>query len=229
MKTAALVMILLATHALADERPLPEEPPAPTPPLVEDTLHIVDAPPSHRLTGVPVSTTNVATAHVATTKVAMTPSTPHLVAASTDEKPARSLGGTGEFAFGFGQWRGGGDSINGWAPNFGVGGFVSPHIALSFRVAGVAVVDGAVGWVGVMGPHAQLWLGDQVWTGFGFGVALAGACGPGFCGGAQSTGIDARFGFAFKPRGQAAANLAVELTTFEGFQTLSFLLGYQSF
>ena len=229
MKTAPLVVILLATSALADdERPLPEEPPTPTPPpAVEDPPQIIpsDAPPSQRLTGAPVFAPAIARN---ATQVAMA-ATPHVVAQPPGEPQTRSLGGTGEFGIGFGQWRASHDSITGFAPNFGVGSFVGEHVALSFRVAGVAVADNVYGWIGVMGPHAQLWVSKQAWMGMGFGLALGGACGGGGCGAERTTGVDVRFGFAMKPRGESSANLSVELTTFERITTLSFLLGYQSF
>jgi hypothetical protein len=53
--------------------------------------------------------------------------------------------------------------------NVGAGMFVAPHVALSLRLSGVTLLDGALFYLGMVGPHAQLFVADEVFIGAGVG------------------------------------------------------------
>jgi hypothetical protein len=121
--------------------------------------------------------------------------------------------------------------------NFGFGKFVTPEVAVSLRVSGLTLIyDGIVGYVGMIGPHAQLWLSPQAWIGAGLGVGFVGACATGGNGGGCDGTtfwpvFDVRAGVGDLSKG--GANLSVEVESASiGGQTLtavSFLVGYQAF
>lgn len=124
--------------------------------------------------------------------------------------------------------------------NLGVGGFVTRNLAISARLAGGTLFSGdTIGYVGLLAPHAQYWLGDHVWLGGGAGLGfiVLSASGDDALGLAGS-GMDLRFGYSLGARGNSL-NLSVEATSFsEGVSfaapfndraltVLSFLVGYQ--
>lgn len=125
--------------------------------------------------------------------------------------------------------------------DLGVGGFVSPRLALTARLAGGTIIESdVVAYVGVLGPNAQYWLDDHIWLGGGLGLGfmLASAGGDDSAAVAGS-GVDLRAGYSFGQRGNSW-NVSVEATSFsEGMSfampfddraltVLSFLVGYQT-
>jgi hypothetical protein len=168
-------------------------------------------------------------------------SPPGLVAVAAP--PPRRLGLTIEGAVGLGLATAGGDggSLYGLGgPALGFGGFVTPTVALSVRLSGALVSGGSgggYGYIGVLGPSAQVWFNEHVWLGGGLGLAVLAACDDG-CGTATGIGLDARLGYAFKPRGESGGNVSLE-TTYSSFgesdgpdtglETVSLMIGFQSF
>lgn len=158
---------------------------------------------------------------------------PQVETASTHEK--RGL--TGEVSVGLAMFSSGGQTevVHGIAGlNFGVGGFVSPRIALSLRVAGATILDQAFLYVGVIGPNVQAWLAPQLWVGGGIGLGGYTGCGGGNCDAVKALGYDLRLGYSFAPDGNGV-NASVETTSIDwGYgdgrlNTLGLLLGYQGF
>jgi hypothetical protein len=157
------------------------------------------------------------------------------VQADTTDPEAR--GSTSEVSIGLGMLTGGFSSKTTLAGlNLGVGGFVSHDVALSLRLSGVTLMEGGFAYVGVIGPHAQLWFAPQAYVGFGLGVGFVVACGGGggSCDGVKTSGFELRLGYAFDKTGRGG-NASVEVNSLDGLfgsqslETVSFLLGYQSF
>lgn len=145
-------------------------------------------------------------------------------------------GMTGEIAIGLGMVSAGGESelIHGIAGiNLGVGGFVSPRVALSLRMAGTTVMEDAMVYVGVLGPHVQGWISPQFFIGGGLGVGFFAGCDGGRCESDTATGYDFRLGYAFAPDGHGA-HAALEVSSIDAgygynINIIGFTLGYQGF
>lgn len=128
--------------------------------------------------------------------------------------------------------------------DLGIGGFVSPRVAIGARIAGGTIyADGVVAFVGVGGPHVQVWLDDHIWVGGGGGFGFVGAIGsrdtgPGIAG-VLGSGLDFRAGYSFGGHGNSA-NLSIEACSLSdglsfaapfsdnAVTVLSFMIGYQS-
>jgi hypothetical protein len=158
--------------------------------------------------------------------------------AAAAEAPDRAReGATSEMAAGLGVIAGGGSSetsVGGLS--LGFGGFLTPRVALTGRVAGATYIgDGGVVYVGFAGPSAQVWVADRVWVGGGVGIGLVAGCvATGGCDSAQKSGLDLRAGLDLtQPENPRAFNISFEATAYDPFaavslQTYSFLLGFQS-
>jgi hypothetical protein len=114
--------------------------------------------------------------------------------------------------------------------NVGLGGFLTPNVAMTVRVSGVTWLDSALVYFGVIGPNVQAWFG-RGFVGGGIGVGFFAGCGSGSCDSTTTTGFDLRAGYRFGENG----TVSVETQSIHGFfsqdslQTVSFLIGYQSF
>ncbi len=119
--------------------------------------------------------------------------------------------------------------------DLGVGRFVSHNVALSLRIAGVTGLDNGLSYLGVLGPHAQLWLEPQGWIGAGIGVGFAIGCGGGVgCNAATtSTSFDVRAGYAFSSTPGGGGNVSIRRRGVSAgsvsITAISFLLGCQAF
>jgi hypothetical protein len=98
----------------------------------------------------------------------------------------------------------------------GLGGWLNPSAALSFRVAGTTFhpSDGVQFTSGFVGPSLQYWTSDHVWLGGGVGLAFVSVRHDG--GGDQpdsdtGLGLDLRLGYTFSTASDHTFNLSVEL------------------
>jgi hypothetical protein len=101
----------------------------------------------------------------------------------------------------------------------GIGGWVSPQLAITARVANSLygedcnTDDTCTISSTVIGPHAQLWVNDQIFVGGGLGIALvrtyrSDTNSPTFED--EGLGLDLRAGFVFTPRSEGSLYLGVE-------------------
>jgi hypothetical protein len=158
--------------------------------------------------------------------------------AAAAEAPDRAReGATSEIAAGLGVIAGGGSSLTSVGGlSLGFGGFLTPRVALTARVAGATYIGGGgVVYVGFAGPSAQVWMADRAWVGGGVGLGLVAGCVQvGGCASVQKSGLDLRAGLDLtQPDTPRAFNISVEATVFDPFgaislQTYSLLLGSQS-
>ena len=144
----------------------------------------------------------------------------------------------GLFQDGLGDTSGGqSTTLVGLGIGLGVGGFVTPRLAITARVAGGFVASGSVAALVFIGPSAQWWMTPKVWL--GAGVGLAGGLALSDCGsncGITGIGFDARVGYAFSATARRTFNISIEATpayySQNGDSVLGFglavLLGYQS-
>ena len=105
--------------------------------------------------------------------------------------------------------------------NLGVGGWMSPRLALSLRVAGVTYTDSEgeldFRWTtGFLGPSAQYWLDDHFWLGGGVGAGVVALSveGPGFedSDSEVGLGLDLRAGYTFSTTSENTWNISFEMT-----------------
>jgi len=118
--------------------------------------------------------------------------------------------------------------------NVGVGGFVTPQIALSLRVAGVSDFENGFFYLGAIGPHAQLWLGPSAWLGAGVGIGFIAGCGNADCGKAAfGASFDFRGGVVLSQSATSSTSLGIELVSVPIYNvsitSLSLTLGAQAF
>jgi hypothetical protein len=116
----------------------------------------------------------------------------------------------------------------------GLGGWVSPRLAISARLAGVSYSDEcSVGSDDTctlnstfFGPSLQYWVNEQVWFGGGIGVSVArtfrnASDEDGVS--EEGLGLDLRAGYSFSAGGQSTFNISVEYTP--GFYTFETIIG----
>jgi hypothetical protein len=140
-------------------------------------------------------------------------------------------GSTGEISAGLGLITfTGRSSLKSVGVSLGAGGFVSPNVALTARIAGTVIVEDGFGFAGFLGPSAQVWLSPQFWLGGGVGLGLIAGCGGGGCGSFKGGGLDARMGYSFAKRG-AGGNISLELTKIidAPISIIGITLGYQGY
>jgi hypothetical protein len=127
--------------------------------------------------------------------------------------------------------------------NAGIGGWISPDVALTARVAGATFTtdDNVQVTSGFFGPSLQLWLGDSGWIGGGVGLAFvtANVNGPDQATADRGFGLDLRAGAVLNRHSPHSLNLSVEYNpgffhedTLSGgidirVDTFAFLFGYQ--
>ncbi|MBA3818032.1 MAG: hypothetical protein H0X17_04025 [Deltaproteobacteria bacterium] len=120
--------------------------------------------------------------------------------------------------------------------SLGVGGWLSPQLALTLRIAGVTYSE-EIGddtgrlTTGFFGPSAQYWVNENAWLGGGLGLGFASISVGDFEDSESGLGLDLRGGYTFSTTSENTWNLSVELTpsfldggTLYGF---GILLGYQ--
>ena len=128
--------------------------------------------------------------------------------------------------------------------DLGLGFWLSPHLALTGRIAGVSLggsnVNGTV-IAAFIGPSLQYWVGDHLWFGLGGGLATLQAvsgcdASMGSCG-TNGFGLDFRAGYSFGTTGHTF-NVSLESTpgvysgggdnnTTATITGVALLLGYQ--
>ena len=113
----------------------------------------------------------------------------------------------------------------------GFGWFVSPSVAVSLRVAGLD----RGGYTGVIGPHVQVWLGDDAFIGAGGGLGFLAICGPlAGCNAAAAAAGTARIGLVASRIGFTRLSVSLEVTAMDPketgwVQTYALLIGGQTF
>jgi len=101
--------------------------------------------------------------------------------------------------------------------NLGIGGWISPRTALTFRVSDVDVrIDNAQNGTVVaafLGPSIQYWTDSNIWFGAGAGLATLVAITN--CSGNCSNngfGLDLRLGYTFPSTALSTFNVSLEMT-----------------
>lgn len=125
-------------------------------------------------------------------------------------------------------------------PNLGAGWFVSHHLAVGARVAGVYHRAGTGEFLATAfaGPTAQIWVAPYAWIGAGAGVGMVADPATIFFEGgilqqsrAFGLALDARLGLTFNPQHRHTINVALELIPVFAFGTtytgLGIVAGYQ--
>lgn len=144
-------------------------------------------------------------------------------------EPARGF--TLELGMGLGAMKFGESSDVGLGLSGGLGGFVSPNVALSLRVSGID----RGGYTGMIGPHVQVWLGDDVFIGAGGGLGFYALCNVYYgCTSGAAAGGTARVGLVATRIGMTHVSVSFEVTAMEPkatgwIQTYSLLVGGQTF
>jgi hypothetical protein len=120
--------------------------------------------------------------------------------------------------------------------NLGVGGWVSPKLAITARLAGATLSDNGLRLTQLfLGPSAQFWIDDHFWLGGGVGLGAAVLSNDNDSEGVKGVGLDLRIGYSFVTTSENTFNASVELTpshlTENGdsadFTGIALLLGYQ--
>ena len=136
--------------------------------------------------------------------------------------------------------------------DIGVGGWLTPHLALTGRISGVDIKNGDANANGTVisafvGPSLQYWIDPHFWVGGGAGLATVRSTASSCTGtntssdcGVNGFGLDFRAGYSFNSDSAHTFNVSVEVTP--GFYSLdngmggndslsatgiSFLAGYQ--
>ena len=112
------------------------------------------------------------------------------------------------------------DTDTAFAGAIGLGGWLSPKLALTGRISGVDVKDPSdtagniTSVTAFVGPSLQYWIDPHFWIGGGAGLAtlreVSGCSGPQACG-IKGFGLDLRAGYSFGDTANTF-NLSVELT-----------------
>ncbi|MEO8706547.1 MAG: hypothetical protein ABI867_41360 [Kofleriaceae bacterium] len=113
----------------------------------------------------------------------------------------------------------------------GIGAFLSPKLAITFRVTATYFGQEELpATVGVVGPNLQLWPTDHVSVGAGIGMGMVINCDP--CETEAAVGWSLRLGYAFRPRGHSGGGLTVEVIAPNvpgQHPVVALQLGYQTF
>jgi len=130
-------------------------------------------------------------------------------------------------------------------PDLGLGGWISPRTALTFRIAGVFVSQSGTSAQTMhqfVGPSMQYWFDRHLWVGGGVGLAVYHQVNDGCALAQLSTtcavtgfGLDARVGYSWVFRDAHAIDVAVEINPGVFSQAgdtalltgLALLVGYQ--
>lgn len=124
--------------------------------------------------------------------------------------------------------------------SLGLGGWVSPKVAITGRIAGVTYSEDGTNYSDVFfGPSLQYWVDDHFWLGGGVGLGILAVSGDGADPSADNNetglGFDLRVGYTFTTGSENTINASFELNPghfSEGGQSYTFtgigiLLGYQ--
>jgi len=104
-----------------------------------------------------------------------------------------------------------------FAGAIGLGGWLSPHLALTGRISGVDLRDSSgtannITVTAFVGPSLQYWIGPQFWIGGGAGIAtLSAVTGCTDSCSIKGFGLDLRAGYSFGDT-ENTFNVSVELT-----------------
>lgn len=101
--------------------------------------------------------------------------------------------------------------------NLGVGGWISPQLAITLRVAGVTYTEDVMGetarlTAGFVGPSAQYWVSENAWVGGGLGLGFIQATYADQSESKTGLGLDLRTGYTFSTTSENTWNLSFELT-----------------
>ncbi len=124
--------------------------------------------------------------------------------------------------------------------SLGLGGWVSPKLAITARIAGVTYSEDGTSLSDVFfGPAAQYWVDDHFWLGGGAGLGILAVSGDGVNPNADNSvtgfGLDFRAGYTFTAGSENTFNASFEINPgfFENngysatFTGIGILLGYQ--
>jgi hypothetical protein len=121
--------------------------------------------------------------------------------------------------------------------SLGLGGWVSPKLAITGRIAGVTLSDNGARLSNVFfGPSLQYWIDDHFWLGGGLGVGiLALSLDNGDGDSITGLGLDLRIGYTFTVGSENTINASFELNpghfsengNSETLTGIGILLGYQ--
>jgi len=114
--------------------------------------------------------------------------------------------------------------------SLGLGGWVSPQLAITARIAGVTYSEDCGDETCMLtsaffGPVAQYWLNEQAWIGGGAGLAVlrGSTTGSGDSETENGFGLNLRAGYTFSRGTESTWNVSVEYTP--GFYTLDYVFG----
>lgn len=120
--------------------------------------------------------------------------------------------------------------------SLGVGGWVSPKLAITGRIAGVTLSENGARLSDIFfGPSAQYWIDDHFWLGGGAGLGILAVSNNANSDSITGVGLDLRIGYTFSAGSENTINASFELNpgffsengssaTFTG---IGILLGYQ--
>jgi hypothetical protein len=120
--------------------------------------------------------------------------------------------------------------------SLGVGGWVSPQLAITARVAGVTLSENDARLTnGFLGPSAQYWLQDRFWLGAGAGLAFLSVSDNYNGDSIRGFGLDLRAGVTFTSGSENTFNASLEINpgfysengSSATFTSIGFLVGYQ--
>ena len=120
--------------------------------------------------------------------------------------------------------------------SLGVGGWVSPTLAITGRLASVTYSENDARLTNAfLGPSAQFWVDDHFWFGAGAGLAVISVSDPYDGDSLTGVGVDLRAGYTFTTGSENTFNASFELNP--GFYSdngnsatvtgIGFLVGYQ--
>jgi hypothetical protein len=119
--------------------------------------------------------------------------------------------------------------------SLGVGGWVSPQVAITGRIAGATISENGEQLSNIFfGPSLQYWVNDNFWLGGGIGLGiLADNCDG--CESVTGFGFDARVGYTFSVSSENTFNVSFELNpehysengVSATITSVGILLGYQ--
>lgn len=120
--------------------------------------------------------------------------------------------------------------------NIGLGGWISPQLAISLRIAGVTYSEDVGDQTarlstGFFGPSAQYWVNENAWIGGGIGMGFVAVSFDGDTESETGIGFDLRGGYTFSTTSENTWNISLELTPSSiedvNFYGFGILFGYQ--
>ena len=96
--------------------------------------------------------------------------------------------------------------------SLGIGGWVSPQLAITGRIAGVTLSENDATLSNIfVGPSVQYWLNPNAWIGGGAGVGILRLAAGGESDSVNGLSLDLRAGYTFNPGTENTFNISFEL------------------